>query len=1046
VASVAAGSDHALFVKTDGTLWAMGYNLQGELGDGTTTDRSTPVQVATGVASAAAGYEHSVFVKTDGTLWAMGNNNYGALGDGTATSRLTPVPVVSGVASVSAGLAHTMFVKTNGTLWATGNNADGELGNGSTTTTGIPMQVATGVASVAAGDFHTMFVKTDGTLWAMGANSYGQQGDGSTTPHSTPIQVSSGVASVAAGYAITLFVKTDGTMWGMGFNQYGQLGDGTTTDRSSPVQLAAGPAVATTAGAAAFTEGANVASTPVPVDSAVTVAAVSATLASGTVSITANFRSSEDVLMFSGNGATMGNIAGSYNSGTGVLTLTSAGATATLAQWQTALRAVNYTNSSDSPNTAARTVTFVVNDGARSSAGATRVVTVTAANDSPTGIALSGNSVSRLAGANAVLGLLSTTDPDDTNFTYTLVGGAGATDNASCNVLGALLRVNNPAALAAGTYSVRIQTDDGKGGTYAKALTFTVTMVASAITWPQPADFTYGVALSAAQLDATANVPGTFVYTPAAGTVLGAGAGQTLSATFTPTDTANFTTVSLARTLTVYPAPLTARADDLLKAPGAANPTLTISYTGFVNGETAAAIAQPAIATSATADSPAGLYSITLTGGSAANYTLTLVNGTLGVGMKIPPALTWPSPAAITYGAALGAAQLNATSGGVAGTFVYSPAAGAVFGAGPLALSVIFTPADTALYTAATATRSLTINPAPLTVRADNQTKAQGAANPALTFSYTGFVNGETKAAITEPTIGTTATTDSAAGTYPITLTGGSAANYTLTLVNGTLTVTSSGYLANLSVRAAMAAGQILIVGFVVDGGAKPILVRAAGPTLNHYGLIGVVDPQLILYAGGGTQVAGNDNWDAALAPTFAALGAFPFDTGSKDAALQQTINGPHSAQATATGAGAVLVEAYDVGPNDGRKLVNLSTRFHVGTGDNILIAGFVLSGTGTRQLLIRAVGPTLANYGVTGVLADPQLAVFDVGAPIASNDDWSSSLSPTFTALGAFALNAGSKDAALVVTLQAGKPYSVQVSGVGNTTGEALVEIYLMP
>jgi uncharacterized repeat protein (TIGR01451 family) len=261
-----------------------------------------------------------------------------------------------------------------------------------------------------------------------------------------------------------------------------------------------------------------------------------------------------------------------------------------------------------------------------------------------------------------------------------------------------------------------------------------------------------------------------------------------------------------------------------------------------------------------------------------------------------------------------------------------------------------------------------------------------------------------------------------------------------------TLTVMSSSYLANLSVRVAMAAGQTLIVGFVVDGGAKPILVRAAGPVLNKYGLIGVVDPQLKLFTGGGTQVAANDNWDAALAATFATLGAFPFDAASKDAALQQTINGPHSAQATATGSGAILVEAYDAGPNDSRKLVNLSTRFQVGTGDNILIAGFVLSGTGTRQLLIRAVGPTLTNYGVTGVLADPQLAVFDVGTPIASNNDWASSLSATFTTLGAFPLNAGSKDAAIVVTLQAGKPYSVQVSGVGSTTGEALVEIYLMP
>jgi formylglycine-generating enzyme required for sulfatase activity len=255
----------------------------------------------------------------------------------------------------------------------------------------------------------------------------------------------------------------------------------------------------------------------------------------------------------------------------------------------------------------------------------------------------------------------------------------------------------------------------------------------------------------------------------------------------------------------------------------------------------------------------------------------------------------------------------------------------------------------------------------------------------------------------------------------------------------------STAYLANLSVRVAMAAGQTLIVGFVIDGGAKPILVRAAGPTLNHYGLAGVVDPSLTLYHGG-TVVAANDNWDAALATTFATLGAFAFDPASKDAALLQTISGPHSAQATATGAGAILVEAYDAGANDGPKLVNLSTRFQVGTGDNILIAGFVLSGTGTKQLLIRAVGPTLASYGVTGTLADPQLALYHGSTVIANNDNWSSTLTPTFDALGAFHLLDGSKDAALVVTLLAGKGYTAQVSGVGGTTGEALIEVYAVP
>ena len=267
-------------------------------------------------------------------------------------------------------------------------------------------------------------------------------------------------------------------------------------------------------------------------------------------------------------------------------------------------------------------------------------------------------------------------------------------------------------------------------------------------------------------------------------------------------------------------------------------------------------------------------------------------------------------------------------------------------------------------------------------------------------------------------------------------------------------TVTPNAYLSNLSVRAAMAAGQTLIVGFVVDGGAKPILVRAAGPSLSYMpepGLVGVDDPKLMLYnttnPNSPVLEAQNDNWDASVGATFRALGAFPFySETSKDAALLQSISGPHTAQATATGPGVILVETYDAGPNDTRKLTNLSARFHVGTGDDILIAGFVVAGNGTCQVLVRAVGPTLTTYGVTGVLADPQLAVGSYLVRGESNNDWSSALSPTFTALGAFALNPGSKDAALLLTLTAGDVYTVQVSGVANTTGEALVEIYLLP
>ncbi|QYM78983.1 immunoglobulin domain-containing protein [Horticoccus luteus] len=298
------------------------------------------------------------------------------------------------------------------------------------------------------------------------------------------------------------------------------------------------------------------------------------------------------------------------------------------------------------------------------------------------------------------------------------------------------------------------------------------------------------------------------------------------------------------------------------------------------------------------------------------------------------------------------------------------------------------------------------------------------------------LIDGATQAALVIPAVSA-----ADAGVYTVAVTN---AGGTVTSTAATLAV-ASAYLSNVSVRAAMTEGQTLIVGFVVSGGAKPVLIRAAGPALNAFGLTGVADPRAILFNSQGTQVGENDNWDASLASTFSDLGAFPFTTDSKDAALLPTIDGPHTAQVSGTGNGIILVEAYDdaAGSHDGRKLANLSARYHVGTSNDILIAGFVVGGTGTKQVLIRAVGPKLADFSVPGVLADPQLTVYDGETVVASNDNWDSSLASTFAALGAFALNSNSKDAALLVTLDAGKSYTVQVSGVGATTGEALVEIY---
>lgn len=243
-ASVSAGSEHSLFIKADGTLWAMGSNAAGQLGLGTSgiNSRATPTQVATGVATASAGGSHSLFVKIDGTLWAMGSNSFGQLGDGTTTNRSAPVQVATGVVSVAAGGVHSLFVKTDGTLWAMGFNRAGELGDGSTTHRSIPVLIATDVVAISAGNSLSLFVKADSTLWAMGGNSSGQLGLGSSdnTAHSTPAQVASGVASASAGSSHSLFIKTDGTLWGMGDNSHRKLGNALTFGSHTPAQIGSG--------------------------------------------------------------------------------------------------------------------------------------------------------------------------------------------------------------------------------------------------------------------------------------------------------------------------------------------------------------------------------------------------------------------------------------------------------------------------------------------------------------------------------------------------------------------------------------------------------------------------------------------------------------------------------------------------------------------------------------------------------------------------------------------------------------------------------------
>ena len=220
VVQVAGGSAHSLALKSDGTVWAWGYNVNGQLGDANNgTSRNTPVQVlnlAGVVQIASGGIRHSLALKSDGTVWAWGWNIFGQLGDGTNTDRNVPAQVsgLTDMVQIAGGQYHSLAVKSDGTVWSWGRNLDGQLGDGTDTNSNVPVQALglTGVVQSASCGFgHSLALKSDGTVWAWGANSQGQVGDGTTAQRSTPVQVLGlvGMTHIAGGSFHSLAVQAD---------------------------------------------------------------------------------------------------------------------------------------------------------------------------------------------------------------------------------------------------------------------------------------------------------------------------------------------------------------------------------------------------------------------------------------------------------------------------------------------------------------------------------------------------------------------------------------------------------------------------------------------------------------------------------------------------------------------------------------------------------------------------------------------------------------------------------------------------------------------
>ena len=265
VASITAEYRHTCARTTTGDAYCWGWNGYGNLGDGTFTDHTTPAKVLPGaglasgsVASITAGREHTCARTTNGDAYCWGYNEDGQLGDGTTTIRTTPVKVLTGagltsatVADITAGADHTCARTTTGDAYCWGNNGNGQLGDGTTIGRTTPVKVLPGaglasgtIADISVGGPHTCARTTTGDAYCWGWNGHGQLGDGTTTNRTTPVKVLAGagltsgtVADITVGYAHACARTAVGDAYCWGRNAYGQLGDGTTTSSSTPVKV-----------------------------------------------------------------------------------------------------------------------------------------------------------------------------------------------------------------------------------------------------------------------------------------------------------------------------------------------------------------------------------------------------------------------------------------------------------------------------------------------------------------------------------------------------------------------------------------------------------------------------------------------------------------------------------------------------------------------------------------------------------------------------------------------------------------------------------------
>ncbi len=385
--------------------------------------------------------------------------------------------------------------------------------------------------------------------------------------------------------------------------------------------------------------------------------------------------------------------------------------------------------------------------------------------------------------------------------------------------------------------------------------------------------------------------------------------------------------------------------------------------------------------------------------------------------------------------------------------------------------TLTFSTSPTFFTAAAAGAPVITVQPIAQSVQAGASVTLSVTASGAGTLSYQWFKDGTAIGGATSSTLSLPGVTTANAGNYSVKISNSVSSVTSTGIAVNVGAVANQGRLINLSVLTSIAgAGDNFTFGFVVGGsgtsGNKPMLMRAAGPALTQLGVGGVLSDPVMQFYNGSTLVSQNDNWggDSSVLATSAAVGAFPFASAtSLDAAIYVSAIplGGDSVKVSGNGAasGAVIAELYDATPTaqftaTTPRIINVSVLKTIGSGVTL---GFIIGGSTPLKVLIRATGPGLSAVGVnSGTAADPKLTLFNsANASLASNDDWgtpvgtgaatAAQISAAASSVGAFAIPSGTKDAAILTTLNPGL-YTAQATLSSGSNGLAIIEVYEVP